>query len=367
MGAQAKLTSRLAALDGLRAIAVSGVIITHVNPERLPGGQLGVDLFFTLSGYLITGILLSEHRRFGSISLKSFYIRRFLRLAPALLVFAAAATAVSLYQSDRTAWAQLLAALTYTMNFVVALGAFSEGSYVGHTWSLAVEEQFYLVWPLALTVILMRRPNWLLPITTGAVAAGLLITLAFQRGGMDIRTIYFLPTTRIAPLLVGALGAMVHHYGAPAWRVRVTSQPLLALGALLAMGAWMFHNTWSDPWTWRAGLAVFAALTVLVILHVSETPDSPVTKALSSRPVVWIGQRSYGIYLWHPVGLWVLAARFPSQWMQLGVTVAASFALAELSWRFVEKPALRYKERFARVTSIEPPPPVKLRGSSSRD
>lgn len=349
MSDKVKLSRRIEGLDGLRAIAVLGVIVTHVNDAWLPGGQLGVDLFFALSGYLITHLLLEEHRRFGAVSLRAFYLRRFLRLTPALVVFALITTALSLWLGDPHAWGALAATLTYTMNFAMAFEVFGRGSYLGHAWSLAVEEQFYLLWPLLLTIVLARRPTVLLPLTLMLIALGLALTFAFQKMGMDIWRLYFLPTTRIAPLLVGATGAIVHQRGLPAWPARMATQPVLAAGALALMGAWMFHNTWMDRWTWRAGLAVFASLAVFVIVHVTEAPRSPVARALSAPPLVWIGRRSYGIYLWHSPVLWMLAVRVSDLWIQLAITLVVTAAVAEMSWRWIERPALRWKARFERA------------------
>ena len=344
-----KVSARVAAFDGLRAIAITAVLITHVVPDNLPGGQLGVDLFFALSGYLITSLLLKEYDHFGRVSLKDFYIRRILRLAPALMVFAVVVTGFALVRHEPHAWGEFFAVITYTMNFVAAFKLLGDSLSMGHTWSLAVEEQFYLLWPLLMIFLLGRARGWLLGATLGLVAIGLLTTFALQVMGVDTWMIYFLPTTRVAPLLVGAAGAIAHWRGLPAWCARLVASPWIAVTALALITAWFFHNTWGDVWTWRAGLAGFAALTVLLIVHAIEAPGSIVTRILSLPPVAWLGRRSYAFYLWHAPVLWMLASSAESPWMQIMITFAATAAIAELSWRLVEAPALKLKTRFERA------------------
>ncbi|WP_293403529.1 acyltransferase [Phenylobacterium sp.] len=344
-----KVPARVAAFDGLRAIAISAVLITHVDPDNLPGGQLGVDLFFALSGYLITSLLLKEYDHFGRVSLKDFYIRRILRLAPALMVFAVVVTGIALARNEPHAWGEFFAVITYTMNFVAAFKLLGDSMSMGHTWSLAVEEQFYLLWPLLLILLLGRARGWLMGATLALVGAGLLSTFALQVMGVDTWIIYFLPTTRVAPLLVGAAGAIAHWRGLPSWSARLVASPWIAVTALGLITAWFFRNTWADAWTWRAGVAVFAALTVLLIVHAIEAPRSLVTRILSLPPVTWLGRRSYAFYLWHAPVLWMTAGPTKSPWMHFMATFAMTAAIAELSWRLVEAPALKLKTRFERA------------------
>ena len=344
-----KVSARVAAFDGLRAIAITAVLITHVDPDSLPGGQLGVDLFFALSGYLITSLLLKEYDHFGRVSLKDFYIRRFLRLAPALMVFAVVVTGFALARNERHAWGEFFAVITYTMNFVAAFKLLGDSLSMGHTWSLAVEEQFYLLWPLLVIFLLGRARGWLMGATLALVVMGLLSTFALQVMGVDTWMIYFLPTTRVAPLLVGAAGAIAHWRGLPAWSARVVASPWIAVTALALITAWFFRNTWADVWTWRAGVAGFAALAVLLIVHAIEAPRSLVTRILSLPPVTWLGRRSYAFYLWHGPVLWMLARPNQSPWLHFVITFAVTAAIAELSWRLVEAPALRLKTRFERA------------------
>ena len=354
---KAKLSARIDAFDGLRAMAIVAVLIAHVDATKLPGGQLGVDLFFALSGYLITSLLLKEHDRFGGVSLKDFYIRRFLRLAPALLVFATVVTGLALARHDQHVWGEFFATVTYTMNVAMAFEWFGRGTNMGHTWSLAVEEQFYLLWPLVLVFLLARARERLLGVTLTLVVMGLLSTYALQLKGVDTWMIYSLPTTRVAPLLVGAAGAIAYWRGLPAWLARLVASPWVAVTALAAMCAWLLHDTWRDPWTWRGGVAGFAALTTLLIFHFSEAPQSFVSRLFSLPPAVWLGRRSYAFYLWHGPVLWMLAWPITqSQWGQLTITFLVTAIVAEMSWRLVEAPALKLKTRFERVPPLKAEP-----------
>ena len=185
--------------------------------------------------------------------------------------------------------------------------------------------------------------------TLALAAMGLLSTFALQVMGVDTWMIYFLPTTRVAPLLVGAAGAIAHWRGLPAWSARLVASPWIAAAALALITAWFFRNAWADAWTWRAGVAGFAALTVLLIVHAIEAPRSIVTRILSLPPATWLGRRSYAFYLWHAPVLWTLVWPTENSWMQFMITFAVTAAMAELSWRLVEAPALKLKTRFERA------------------
>ncbi len=324
------------------------MIVAHTTAGLLPGGQLGVDVFFALSGFLITSILLREHSRFGTISLKAFYARRFLRLTPALLVFLVGATAVALVYDDPHAWIDLLVSATYTSNFYFAFNPL-RGSFTAHSWSLATEEQFYLLWPITLVMLLRWRRNTMIWMVAGAIAAFIALTAVLQAAGAPTLMLYEIPTTRAPELLVGALGAIGWHYGLPSGLARGLRSTAVGGLALAAVVAWMFHDTWADPWSFRGGFVVVASLTVVIVLHVIQRPDGVINALLSLPPAVWIGRRSYGMYLWHIPVMVVVAEVVPGGKAHLVVTFAATALVANLSWHLVERPALRRKTRFERV------------------
>jgi peptidoglycan/LPS O-acetylase OafA/YrhL len=346
-------SGRVAGLDGLRALAITGVILTHVLPNRVPGGQIGVDVFFALSGYLITSLLLRESERFGAIRLRDFYARRFLRLMPAYVVFLVGATALSLHYQAPHTWSDLVAAATYTADFHFAFTA-PRGSYTGHSWSLSVEEQFYLLWPLTLTALLRARRVRLRTAVITLAVGFLALSAVLQLAGVSDATLFFLPTTRAPELLAGVLGAVLVQEGLPRGLERATVSTLVAAGALILVVAWMRHDTWDDPWSYRGGFTVVAILTVVVILHVEQRPDSLVSRALGWWPVALVGRRSYAAYLWHIPALIIADYTVTDRRELLALTVGLTAVATTLSWYLVEAPCLRLKSRFERVHLHDP-------------
>ena len=346
------------ALDGLRALAVVAVIAYHLGLGWAGGGYLGVDLFFVLSGYLITGLLLEERGRTGTIRLGAFWARRARRLLPALLLVLGA---IALYAAlggpgvNRGALrGDGLAALFYAANWHFIAGhstyfaQFTTPSPLEHTWSLAIEEQFYLLWPLLLLVLLRaggRRWRPLAVTVTAVVAVASATAMALlSAGNVDVTRAYFGTDTRAFELMAGALAAMaVSGRGAPGRRATQVLRMAgpLALAALVTgwcvLGGpprWMFHG----------GFVVAAALGALVVLSVSCDARGPFGRALSWRPVVWVGAISYGLYLWHwPVFVAVTRSTtgMPG-WAVDAVRLAVTVTLATASYYLVERPVRRH-------------------------
>ena len=344
------------ALDGVRALAVAAVVVYHARPGWLPGGFMGVDVFFVLSGFLITSLLLREQRSTGRIRLRSFWARRARRLLPALYVLLglvlAYELALRLVGATTLRW-DALAALGYATNWFLIghqqsyFAAFSAPDALQHLWSLAVEEQFYLVWPLLCVVGLLRRRFALLAV--GAAAAGSTLLCAFVYNPIgDPSRVYYGTDTHSAGLLIGAALALLH---ARAWpRVTPKYRPsrrgvrlALGLGALSLCGLVVAFLLMAETQSlvYRGGLslvALGAALLIGVLLH-------PCGRLLAAgfawRPLRWIGVRSYGIYLWHwPVLVMTSPHGDPgsSPVALVVMQVLASVGLAALSYRFVETP-----------------------------
>lgn len=343
----------IGALDSLRALAVLAVLFYHADVLWLPGGFLGVEVFFVVSGYLITALLLAEYRSHGSINLIQFWQRRARRLLPALFAMLIAVMAYAvIYLPDEVASLRgdVAAAFTYVTNWYLIAANQSYFEIIGrpsllrHLWSLAVEEQFYLLWPLlfAFVLIRLRTRAAMLLLLLGATLSALWMGLQFQPD-TDPSRIYYGTDTRAAGLLIGAALAF-------AWTPRGGDSPsrlkrwlldavgLAALGGLVAAGLALSEF---DAFLYQGGMLLVGVATAFLIAAV-VSPHSPVFGGiLSFRILRWIGQRSYSLYLWHwPVfmvtrpqldttleGMPLLALRF-----------ALTFALAEISFRVVESP-----------------------------
>jgi peptidoglycan/LPS O-acetylase OafA/YrhL len=372
----------LPGLDGLRALAVVAVLLYHAELTWLPGGFLGVEIFFVISGYLITVLLLTEWRQLGRVDLKGFWIRRARRLLPALyllLVLTLAYAVVFLPGEVAGLRDDVIAALGYVTNWYLMLGhesyfeAVGRPSLLKHLWSLAVEEQFYLLWPPVLALGLSlgaerwRQRRVLLVALSGAVASALLMVILY-RPEADPSRIYFGTDTRATGLLMGAALAFVwtpwsvpgeRGGSAAARRLRFDHQmlwsrlqrrwgwtaPLLldaaGLAALLGLIAFCLRLGEYQPFLYRGGLATVGVATTVVIMACVHPHTHLGKHLLGRRPLRWIGVRSYGIYLWHwPVfmvtrpQLDVSLEGLPLLALRLAVTLV----LADLSYRYVETP-----------------------------
>lgn len=337
-------------IDGLRAIAVTAVILFHSQLVRIPGGFVGVDIFFVLSGYLISALLLAEMAA-GSYSLRGFYQRRVRRIAPAL-VFVLAVTSIlawaMMIPSQLKAYSTtLLSVILFISNFVFGAnkGYFTpseEEAPLLHTWSLAVEEQFYLLFPLLLWFMVRRAPQ----------RVGLMVGLLFAtslglaewgwRHHPDIN--FFFTLSRFWELLAGTATALWLRRGWPG-PVGRAAQEILALAGLALIIAALELQSETTPYPSVAGLVPVGG-TVLLILY--ARPGTRVAQLLTLRPMVGIGLISYSAYLWHQP-LFALARvqalEGPSPGLMAGLTLA-SFALAALSWHYVEQPFRRKSARW---------------------
>ena len=343
-------------LDGLRAIAVLAVIAFHEQFGWAPGGLLGVGVFFTLSGYLITDLLLSRWTASGRLHLAEFWMRRARRLLPALFVMLAVVAAwVTI--ADRVRLASLRgavgAASTYWSNWYVIIkgqsyfARFAPPQPLDHLWSLAVEEQFYLIWPWLLLagVFLIRRRGpsalpWLALPTLAMAAASAVAAVLLYRPGFDPTRIYEGTDTRASGLLIGAALAMLWSSRRAAATGK-TGQRLLdwpGFAGLAVIGLMIWRVGQYSPFLYRGGLVVLALATAAVVAA-AACPATLTAKALGWRPLRWLGVRSYGIYLWHfPVIVLTTPANSTVDLPRAAAQVAASIAIAALSWRYIEEP-----------------------------
>ncbi len=343
----------LPGIDALRAIAVLAVFMYHAGVGWMPGGFLGVDVFFTISGYLITSLLLAEYRRGGHIKLGRFWLRRARRLLPAVGVLIAVTMIVAaIVEPDRLTELRgdAIASLAYVANwhFVLAhqsyFDQFQRPSLFRHLWSLSVEEQFYLFWPLAFAagMSLLGRKRLLLGVLAGAVASLALMWLLFDPG--DASRVYYGTDTHAVGLLVGVALAMVWsplqlRAGTPG---RWSGPALDAIGVVaLAYLALSFLRVHDYDLALYHGGYLWLALATAAVLAVMAHPAAGLGALLARPPLIWLGLRSYSFYLWH----WpVLALTRPGLDVSLprGILIPLQLllvlALADLSYRFVELP-----------------------------
>jgi peptidoglycan/LPS O-acetylase OafA/YrhL len=325
---------RLNSLDGLRGLAVLLVFVYHVRQRQLTGGFVGVDVFFVLSGYLITALLLAEYDARHEISLPAFYARRALRLYPALVCVVVFATVTDHHYGLGHPLRDGVFSILYLTDFYGQWVPYYET--LLHTWSLAVEEQFYLLWPVALIVALRR--GWSLPrFVIAVIAASVVITAALGVPNLAAR-MQFLPTSHVAELGSGALLAILLRAREDAMVDRVSGARLAwaCLVGIIACVA-VLPNLW---WAYPAATVVCVPL----VAHLVTRQETALSRLLSVPPLLWLGRRSYGFYLWHyPILVWTKAAVDGTHAVfGFAVTLVAT----ELSWRLVELPFLRMKRRF---------------------
>ncbi len=353
------------ALDGLRALAIAAVALFHFPTRSVfMGGLFGVGLFFVLSGFLVTPILAAEHSREGRIRFGRYLRKRAWRLLPALGVFVlivvmmtalfggagwftsnpfgpphAAGPPTPVSESVEGA----AAALGYVYNFFLAMNVHLPLQF-GHLWTLAVEGQFYVFWALLAAWLLKRGPKVLVAVTVTLIAASAVVPFIIWDQHGRHNWIYFGTVPRIQQLLAGALLAELWSLGIlsriPRWAVRAAA--FAGAGAMFYLVFAVANTTFK----YLGALTAVAGAGFVIVAHLVDDRGRSITRAaLGSRPLVWLGQRSYAVYLWHwPMAIWT--NELPRT-VGVPLGLVGTLAVAELSWRLVEAPASRLARRRA--------------------
>ena len=372
----------LPGLDGMRAVAVVAVMIYHANSTWLKGGFIGVEVFFVISGYLITLLLIAEHEKTGEVNMKNFWVRRFRRLLPALfmmLLLLSIWTAVFERDALGQLRGDLLGGVAYISNwYQIFIGAGYSASNdfapLRHLWSLAVEEQFYFVWPIVMVALLRQGSRKIADLSVWLFGAAVFVTVVvavlyhpgpidadpsntpaayWEIGGRFISkgdALYLSTLSRSSGLLLGAAFAMVWRPVAmmrgPLKNKAYALDGLAVVGfAILALMSWKvgfidtFGDNSADPWLFRGGFFVAGIATLLIIAAVTHR-DSLTAKALSGPTMLWIGTRSYGLYLYHwPIYQIVRNTAGTKlkvhEWV---LCMVATAIITEISYRYIETP-----------------------------
>lgn len=367
----------LPGLDGFRGIAVIAIIIFHLNALWLPGGFLGVDTFFVISGYLITSLLLTEYDRDGSISLLAFWVRRVKRLIPAVLFLLAVTLTYTIIFEPKLIISlkqDVVAALFYVSNWWYI---FQHVDYfdqftiqpLKHLWSLAIEEQFYLLYPILLLGLLkLTRRKWILWTFVGVSLLSLVLMVILIHSGHHISRVYFGTDTRLQTLLIGAMLAIIW----PPFRLKANI-PLTIRSIIDVMGLVSFAGLMllmymvneQSMWLYNWGFYAIALLTLFIIASAVH-PSGYFAKLMGNPVFVFIGKRSYSLYLWHyPVIMFVHTHFVQGQipFYAYVLDILLMLLMTQISYHFIERPfrkegfkafALSPKQhqRFSRLTLV---------------
>jgi len=352
------------ALDGLRGIAILVVMAFNGHMLWMQGGFVGVDIFFVLSGFLITSILVQGYQRNASIGLKDFYVRRALRLLPALFVLVLFCIGYALFLQPADKAVDTLKGVLYTIFYVANWAQVPPNppgiGPLSHAWSLSVEEQFYIIWPLLLMGLLkLKNKGLVLAILSTLIAVSVICSIWLWYAKVSYFRMYFGSDTRAHELLIGCVASLLMSWGVfhrltrLGWAFHLASVISLA-GILLSL----FLVRYNAAFVYNGGFTLICLGTALLILDLVLFP-SVLSRCFEFRPLVWIGKISYGLYLWH-YPIFEASRRFfegrmnPVFFEVIGV--GGTFLAATASYYLLERPFLRLKRRFDTAASLLSPP-----------
>jgi peptidoglycan/LPS O-acetylase OafA/YrhL len=342
--------NRSPALTGIRALAIGLVILVHTNISVAQGGWIGVDVFFVLSGFLITALLLNEHDANGRFSIPKFYARRIFRLVPAYWAFLLIVTVwAAIWRSGQFgSWSsEVVKSATYQLNF------FDINHYpqigIGQTWSLAIEEQFYLVWPLFLLIGLKLMPRRaFMGLLAGGIVASFLVTVVMAHHGVSYRRLYYGLDTNALPLLVGCLAGFLYTSGYGK-KISPRLSALTPLVTMVVIGLFLYSVPEQSEWAYEGPIQLVSLLTAATLVALLFNPQSWIARILAHPRIVFLGLISYSLYLWNAFAMLLarhLASGTFGRALHLFVGVILTFGFALASYYLVERPGLRLKDRF---------------------
>ncbi len=344
----------LAGLDGIRGLAALAVVLFHAGVSWLPAGFVGVDVFFVVSGFLITALLVSERERSDETNLGQFWLRRVRRLLPVLVLVLIVTTvyaALVLQDTLGQHLHDLLMAAIYATNWdLIVRGVsyfemFERPSQLRHLWSLAVEEQFYIVWPILFTLVLrFLNLRWLWCIVAALAVLSVIWMIMLFTPGSDPSRVYFGSDPRAFTILIGVAVGLFWKPWQFTWGrpVGLVMDLLALLGLVTVVGIMIIGRHWSD-WMYPWGLLLTSLSTIVLVAFVIR-PGSLIGRALGLAPLKWMGERSYSIYLWHWPVMLALQWEFnfvPNTVAMVLTGLIATFLLSEISYRLVESPMRR--------------------------
>lgn len=347
--------SYLPELDGIRAIAIIFVLLYHSSEKMFPGGFIGVDIFFVISGFLITSLLLKEYEKSKDINIKLFYIRRFLRLIPALIVLLIVLLICTYlfldYETAKGNSIDTFITLFYMSNWARAF-QIHPPNFLGHTWSLSIEEQFYILWPLSFLYLLkkIKSKNKLFYSLVGLCLFSWLIKLWMILNSYSYIRLYNGLDTRVESILFGAAFSIFLSLNENSITkfieksTEIFKYVIPSIFVLLIII--LFQSDWKSDLYFLILLPIIELFTVMLIYGIFIIPNSIYYNILRNKYLVWIGMVSYGLYLWHyPIYRWIMIYYY--KWttiLPLGLII--TFLITTISYYAIEKPFLKLKNKF---------------------
>lgn len=357
------------ALDGLRGLSILAVLAFNGHLSPFKGGFIGVDIFFVLSGFLITSLLAQEYRQTSGINVRNFYYRRALRLLPALLALAAfCASYAALFQSREKAaitWKGILYTLFYVANWTQIDSLSASIGALSHAWSLSVEEQFYIIWPLLLIALLKLRKTRIIAVLLILIVASVAWSAFLWQHQPNYLRMYFGSDTRANELLIGCVAALLASWGSiPTTKFARVAFRFLSVASVAGILYSIFAARYYSAFVYNGGFALISLGVAAIIIDVVVF-SSPLGRALAFPPLVWIGKISYGLYLWHFPIFYALRQSLAGRvnpFVYGVLCVAAVFITATISHYFLERPFLKLRRRYSqeKVERARPSMPLPL-------